>query len=110
MRGSGWTLPIVPYGADQTMYLVFDNLGHLGGVYREPEVERADLDTVISDLMSGLFNDPIRIAAFNTLEHWPKDVSEDIAREIQTCCDIQGGGVPEHLQDFVGRYVGTIVS
>ena len=36
---------------------------------RETEVERTDLETVIADLMSGQFTDPIRVVAFNTLEH-----------------------------------------
>jgi hypothetical protein len=107
MAGSNWTARIVPFGADQTVYLVIDRFGRLGSVYRETEVERADLETVIIDLMSGQFNDPIRVVAFNTLEHWSRDVSEDIAVEIQTRCDILGGGVPEHLQDFVTNYTGT---
>jgi len=93
----------VPYGADQTMYLVADKLCDRGGVYREIEVERTDLETVITDLMSGQFNDPIRVLAFNTLEHWSKDISEEVASEIQTCCDINGDEVPEHLQEFVER-------
>ena len=65
-----------------------------------------DLETIITDLLSGQFNDPIRVVAFNTLEHWSRDVSEDIALEIQTRCDIQGAGVPEHIQDFVANYTG----
>jgi len=77
----------------------------LGTVYRETEVERADLETIITDLMPGQFNDPIRVVAFNTLEHW-SDVSEYIAFEIQTRCDIQGVGVPEHIRDFVASYAG----
>ena len=106
MRGSSWTPTIVPYGADQTVYLVIDRFGQLGGVYRETEVERTDFETIIADLMSGQFNDPVRVVAFNTLEHWSQDVSEDIAVEIQTRCDIQGAGVPEHVQDFVANYIG----
>jgi hypothetical protein len=105
MRKPGWKPSIVPYGADQTVYLVIDRFGQLGGgVYRETEVERTDLETVITDLTSGQFNDPIRVVAFNTLEHWSEDVSEDIAREIQTRCDIEGERVPEHIQDFVERH------
>jgi hypothetical protein len=104
MGKSGWRPSTVPYGADQTIYLVIDNFGRLGSVYGETEVERADLETVITDLMSGQFNDPTRVVAFNTLEHWSEDVSEDIAREIQTRCDIEGVGVPDHLQDFIERY------
>ena len=96
----------VPYGADQTAYLVVDRFGGLGSVYRETEVERTDLETIITDLLSGQFNDPIRVVAFNTLEHWSRDVSEDIALEIQTRCDIQGAGVSEHIQDFVANYTG----
>jgi hypothetical protein len=68
MSSTGWTPRTVPYGADQTVYLVIDRFGGLGTVYRETEVERADLETIITDLMSGQFNDPIRVVAFNTLE------------------------------------------
>ena len=54
--------------------------------------------------MSGQFNDPIRVVAFNTLE--PQAVSEDIAAEIQTRSDIDGTAVPEHIQDFVASCAG----
>jgi hypothetical protein len=47
--------------------------------------------------LSGQFNDPIRIVAFNTLEHWAEDVSEEVANEIRTRCDIEGISVPEHI-------------
>jgi hypothetical protein len=47
--------------------------------------------------MSGQFNDPFRIVAFNTLEHWSEDVSEYIGFEIQTRCDIEGTAVPTSL-------------
>jgi hypothetical protein len=67
MPSIGWTPRIVPYGADQTVYLVIDRFRGLGTVYRETEVERADLETIIAGLMSGQFNDPIRVVAFNTL-------------------------------------------
>jgi hypothetical protein len=106
MPRSGWTPSIVPYGADQTVYLVVDRFGRLGSVYRETEVERADLETVITDLIAGQFNDPVRVVAFNTLEHWAQDVSKDIAREIQSRCDMDGDDVPEVLQDFIESYVG----
>ena len=104
MGKPSWTPSAVPYGADQTIYLVMDGFGPLGSVYRETEIERADLETVITDLLSGQFKDPIRVIAFNTLEHWSEDMSAEIARELQTRCDIEGGGVPDHLQDFVERH------
>ena len=106
MPNPAWTPSIVPYGADQTVYLVIDRIGRPGSVCREIEVERTDLETIITDLLSGQFNDPIRVVAFNTLEHWSEDVSEYIAFEIQTRCEIEGTAVPEHIKDFVVSYTG----
>jgi len=106
MPSIGWTPRIVPYGADQTLYLVVDRFGRHGSVYHETEVERTDLETIIADLMSGQFNDPVRVVAFNTLEHWSDDVSKTIALEIQTRSDIEGQDVPESIRDFVDKYTG----
>src|SRR5467141_4646092 len=108
MPSTGWTPTTVPYGADQTVYLVVDRFGRLGTVYRETEVERTDTETIITDLMSGQFNDPVRVVAFNTLEHWSEDVSKQIVDEIQTRCDIEGVAVPEHVSDFVASYMGPV--
>src|SRR5258705_5324087 len=104
---TGRTPRVVRYGADQPVSLLVDRFGQLGSVYRETEVERTDLETIITDLMSGQFNDPVRVVAFNTLEHWSEDVSKDIALEIQTRCDIEGVAVPEHIEDFVASNTGS---
>jgi hypothetical protein len=107
MPGTGSAPGIVPFGADQTIYLVVDSFGSLNTVYREAEFERADLDTVVGDLLSGQFNNPVRVIAFNTLEHWTDDVSAQVAAEIQSRCDIDGERVPEHVGDFVAAYAGA---
>src|SRR4029453_14905075 len=91
--------PNVPYGADETIFVVIENAGAPGGVERE--VERSDLKTVVADLLAGQFEDPVRVLAFNTLEHWSKDLSADVVREIQARCDSDGVPVPDHLKDFV---------
>jgi hypothetical protein len=88
------------------VYLVIDSFRSKGSVYREIEVERTDIEAIIADLLSGQFNDPIRIVAFNTLEHWAEDVSEEVANEIRTRCDIEGISVPEHIGDFVASHSG----
>ena len=91
MTRSNWTPRTVPYGADQTVYLVIDRFRE-ASVYRETELERTDLETLIADFMTGQFNDPVRVIAFNTLEHWSDDLSRQVAAEIQTRCDMEGGG------------------
>jgi hypothetical protein len=93
---------IVPYGADQTLYLVVDGYGG-GASRRELEIERTDLEAAICELMSGQFNDPVRVIAYNTLEHWSEDVSAEVALEIQSRCDMDGCDLPEHIKDFVER-------
>ncbi|MBR1088376.1 hypothetical protein JQ621_12970 [Bradyrhizobium manausense] len=89
--------PTVPYGADQTLFVVIDRYGK----GREIRVERSDLEVTIGELVSGCFNDPIRVLSFNTLEHWMKDISSEIAGEIRARCDIDGIGLPDYLSDFV---------
>jgi hypothetical protein len=92
----------VPYGADQTLYLVMDLEGPKGQEFRNP-VERPDFDTVIADLMAARFSNPVGIFAFNTLEHWTADISKNVAEEILCRCDIDGTPVPEYLEDFVAN-------
>ncbi|MBN8990545.1 MAG: hypothetical protein J0H42_20040 [Rhizobiales bacterium] len=95
-------LPNVPYGADQTLYLVMDTVGPRDLKLQNP-VERPDLDSVIDDLLLARFNNPVGIYAFNTLEHWTADISKNVAEEIQCRCDILGDPVPPHLKDFVAN-------
>ena len=104
MRNSRWTPSIVPNGHDQTVYLVKDDLGRLGAVWREADAETTDLETVITDLLTGQYKDPLRVIAFNTAEHWAEDVSEDVAQELRRRCDLQLRDVPSGIQDFVERH------
>jgi hypothetical protein len=101
------TPSIVPNGTDQTVYLVLDDFGRLGRAYRETDVERADLESVISDLMSGQYSNPVCVVAFNTAEHWADDVSEDIAREILHRADLAGIDPPPSIEVFVDRHLGS---
>jgi hypothetical protein len=62
MTRSNLTPRTVPYGADQTVYLVVDRF-RKASVYRETELERTDLETLIADFMTGQFNGPVRVIA-----------------------------------------------
>ena len=95
---------IVPYGADETIYAVVDRLGRRDGRDHEVEVERPDVETILAELMSGRFNDPLRVIAFNTLEHWATDISAEIAAEIRVRCDIEGEDIPEYIRDFAASF------
>jgi hypothetical protein len=106
MRKSGWTPSIVPNEADQTVYLVVDEIGKSGQVWREADVEDTHLEAVILDLLEGQYKNPVRIVAFNTAEKWSEDVSRDVAQELRRRCDFQLRDVPFYLQDFVDQHEG----
>jgi hypothetical protein len=68
MRRSTWTPSIVPRGDDQNVYIVLDDFGRSGHAYRETDVETADLETTITDMLDGQYKNPVRVVAFNTSE------------------------------------------
>ena len=106
MRRTGWTSSIAPNGHDETAYLVVNNFGKLGTAFAETDVAEADLETTITDLMSGQYRDPVRVVAFNTAEHWAEDTSEDIAREIMRRLDLAGHEPSASIAAFVDSHLG----
>jgi hypothetical protein len=67
-----------------TTYIVLEDFGRLGRAYRETDLQRSDFEDVISDLLTGQFEQPLRVIAFNVREGWARDVSNDIAEELIT--------------------------
>jgi hypothetical protein len=63
----------VPDDNDQTVYLVPDDFGKPGRAWAQAENERADLEAVVEDLLTGQYSNPIRVVAFNTAEGWSED-------------------------------------
>jgi hypothetical protein len=72
---------LVPH-FDVTVHIVLDDYGKAGRVYRETAEEDTTVGSVVDDLLTGQFNNPVRVVAFNTSEGWSRDVSEDVAREV----------------------------
>jgi len=103
MRQSRWSPSVVP-ADDQSVYLVMDDLGHLGRVWREADA--VDLEAVIQDLLEGQYRDPVCVIGFNVAEGWSRDVSAEVAAELRRRCDLQLRDVPFFLQEFVDRYEG----
>jgi hypothetical protein len=68
MSNPGWTPSIVPRDEDHDVYLVVDDLGRLGRVWREADYETTDLEIVISDLLTGQYDGADQVVRFNTAE------------------------------------------
>jgi hypothetical protein len=104
MRRASWTPSIVPDAYDQAVYIVLDDFGRNGRAYRETDVEQADLETTITNLLRGEYSNPVRIIAFNTAGNWSQDVSEDIACELRRRCQLLGGALPSSVEEFVDQH------
>jgi hypothetical protein len=83
-----------------------DDLGRLGRVWREADVEATGFETVVTGMLDGQYKNPIGIFCFNPAEGWSRDVSEDVARELRRRRDLQLRDLPSSIQDFVERYEG----
>lgn len=103
-----WSPSVVPSGVHDTVYLVVD-CSASGCVWREADVSTTDLETVITDLLSGQYCDPLCIVAFNASENWSRDVTGDVARALQARCDRAYEDIPPWLEDFVHRHVSPEV-
>jgi hypothetical protein len=106
MRKPNWIPSIVPDEEAQTVYLVADDFGKVGRAWREADCETTDLETVIQDLLTGQYSNPIRIIGFKTAERWSEDVSADVAQELRHRCDLQRRDIPFFLQEFCDRHEG----
>jgi hypothetical protein len=96
-------MPPLPHSRDGTVYLVLDDFGELGSAYRETDAAKADLTTVVADLLSGQYRHPLRVVAFNTAEGWSRDVSADIARQVVTRARELDRDLPAAVRAFVER-------
>jgi hypothetical protein len=90
---------------DRDVYLVLDTFGERGVAWRETDNADTERAALVRDLLDGQYEDPVRIVAFNTSTGWSRDVTEDIAEELQEyCADLDE--IPVYLQDFLVRHSG----
>ena len=105
MRSVSSTPRLVP-DFDVAVHIVLDDFGNAGRVYRETDEEDASLAAVIDDLLSGQFNQPLRVIAFNITEGWSRDVSEDVAWELLRRATSEGRRLGEATRAFAEFHVG----
>jgi len=96
---------IVPSAADD-YYIVINHFGRHGTAFVETDLERADDETTIADLMSGQHSDPQRVMMFNPESDRSEDVSHVIAQDILRRLGLADRDVPSVLEDFIDRHIG----
>ena len=96
---------IVP-AASEDYYLVVNHYGRYGTAFAETDLDRANYETTIADLMAGQHRDPLRLVMFNPETDRSEDVSHAVAQEILRRLDLEGRSLPSVLEDFIDRQVG----
>jgi hypothetical protein len=74
---------IIPENTHRDVYLVLDDFGFLGRVWRETDEAGTNRAWMVRNLLEGQYENPVRIVAFNTAEGWSRDVTVDIADELR---------------------------
>lgn len=90
---------------DRDIYLVLEDFSS-GPAWRETDEDRTSYSIVISDLLSGQYDLPIRVVAFNAAEGWSRDASEDVAQELERRLAAEDHEISEALQEFIERFTG----
>ena len=101
---SNW-LSIVP-AASGDHYIVVNYYGRFGTAFAETDLDRANYETTVADLMSGQHCDPLRVIRFNPETNRAEDMSHAIAQEILRRLGLEDRDVPSVLEDFIDRHIG----
>ncbi len=106
MRNTSASLaPTAPAYNSATTYIVLNDFGpNLGRAYVETDEAQADQKTIVENMITGQYSNPVRVVAFNTDEGWSRDVSEDIARAVADNLEAEGRSIKDDgVRWFVER-------
>ncbi|MET0407235.1 MAG: hypothetical protein ABW006_02575 [Hyphomicrobium sp.] len=89
---------------DKDFYLVLEEF-RAGAAFRETD-EGIEYTTLIDDMLSGQYEHVLRIVAFNAIEGWSRDASEDVANALEQHISADGRELSEGLRDFIEGQIG----
>lgn len=89
---------------DKDFYLVLEDF-RSGAAFREAD-EDIDYHTLISDLLTGQYDQVLRVVAFNPAEGWSRDASAEVAAELERCIAAEDIEITDALKDFIESHLG----
>jgi hypothetical protein len=90
---------------DRDIYLVLEDFS-AGAAWRETDEGETDVSAIVEDLLTGQYEQPLRVVVFNPVERWSRDASGEIAEELDRRISAEGREVSEALQEFVESNIG----
>ena len=92
---------------DKDFYLVLEDF-RTGPSFRETD-EGITYIKLIDDLLTGQYDNVLRVVAFNPVEGWSRDASEEIAVELDRRAAAEGLEISEALQEFIESHIGRSI-
>ena len=89
---------------EQTVYLVLDDLGKRGRVWREIDEARANEQAIINNILSGQYERPLRVVAFEIDDGWSCDVTKEVAGKLLDVAR-QGRLLGDGVWEFIERVI-----
>ena len=96
VRRNQTLVPREPF--DVTVHIVLNDFGPLGRAYVEADETEADEAAVVENILS---------IAFNTVEGWARDVTEDIAQAVLSKAQHEHRSISIAAQEFLVRTLGV---
>jgi len=98
-------MPSIVPEAGHITYLVLDEVGIYGPIWREMSDGEANEATIINWIIEGRFDRPLRVVAFNTDLEWSRDVTRHIASML---ADLSRDGrvLGAAANEFIERVTG----
>jgi hypothetical protein len=97
---------------DKDFYLVLEDF-RAGPSFRETD-EGITYIKLIDDLLTGQYDNVLRVVALNPVEGWSRDASEDVASALEAHIAAEGRDVSEAMRGFIegqtGRKIGQQLS
>ncbi|KRR21391.1 hypothetical protein CQ14_07005 [Bradyrhizobium lablabi] len=100
-------MPSIIPGAPEDYYIVINDFGALGQAFVETDLDHANYETTVSDLLSGQHSDPVRVIMFNPETGRSEDASHSVAQEVLRRLSLEDRLVPAVLEDFIDRHAGS---
>jgi hypothetical protein len=92
---------IVP-GTPEDYYIVVNHYGRFGTAFAKTDLDRANYEITIADLMSAQHSNPLRVVMFNPDTNRAHAIAQEILRRL----GLEGRDVPTELEGFINRHVG----
>ena len=89
---------------DKDFYLVLEDF-RAGPSFRETD-EGITYIKLIDDLLTGQYDNVLRVVAFNPVEGWSRDASEDVANALEQHIAAEGREISEAMRDFIEGQTG----